>query len=266
MERLVELLTSLDLTEYEARSLAALQTGGESKASDLAERGGVPRPKVYGALSSLADRGVVEKIPGRPTRYRAKPPEETVRILRSRLERRYERSIATVEEAEEEMRSLGGEAAEREDLLHLVGVGEGSLAETRSLYGEAEERVAVATKAMEYLPDVEDALRDAVDRGVSVRALMLDPSALEEENCEVQRRSVGTLRDAGAEVRYSTTSLPLRGTVIDRNRAALFVVEERGVPFTLRDAAVTRNPSLVAGMRKYFDLIWREETTGPSEG
>lgn len=261
MERLVELLTSLDLTEYEARSLAALQTGGDSKASDLAERSGVPRPKVYGALSSLADRGLVEKIPGRPTRYRAKPPEEAVRVLRSRLEERYERGLATVDDVGDEMRSLEGDRTDRRtDLLYLVGVGDGSLEETRALYGEAEEDVSVATKAMEYLPEVENALRDAVDRGVSVRVLMLDPDSLEEENREVQRDSVETLRDFGAEVRFSTTSLPLRGTVIDRNRAALFVVEERGVPFTLRDAAVTRNPSLVAGMRKYIDLIWREET------
>jgi hypothetical protein len=69
-----------------------------------------------------------------------------------------------------------------------------------------------------------------------------------------------------AEVRFSQVTLPLRGSVVDpsydyKTGKAIFLVEERGVPLTLRDAAITENPSLVAGMKRYFDLIWKYESS-----
>jgi len=73
--------------------------------------------------------------------------------------------------------------------------------------------------------------------------------------------------DMDAEVRLSKTPLPLRGSIVDpsydyRTGKAIFVVEDPETPLYLRDAAVTENPSLVAGMKKYFDLIWKYESTG----
>jgi hypothetical protein len=39
------------------------------------------------------------------------------------------------------------------------------------------------------------------------------------------------------------------------------LVEEKDVPLSMRQAAVTDNGSFVAGLSKYFDLIWEHEST-----
>ncbi len=68
-----------------------------------------------------------------------------------------------------------------------------------------------------------------------------------------------------AEVRFSKGLLPLRGSIIDlsyeyRTGKAIFAVEDPKTPLYLRDAIITENPSLVAGMKRYFDLIWKYES------
>jgi hypothetical protein len=41
------------------------------------------------------------------------------------------------------------------------------------------------------------------------------------------------------------------------------LIEQEKVPNYLRQAAVTDNPSFVAGMRQYFNLLWYHESTSP---
>ncbi|MBS1262994.1 MAG: HTH-type sugar sensing transcriptional regulator TrmBL1 [Methanonatronarchaeales archaeon] len=272
MRRLIEKLGALGLTEYEAKAFAHLYSAGELKASDVAELSGVPRPKVYGALSTLVELGLVEKIPGRPTLYRTKSAGEVRGTLERRVREEFEDSLAHVNDARNELRKMERSMREkRRELLHIVGVGEPSLNETRGLYREAEAEIAVVSKAMEYLGEVEEELAEAAERGVSVRALMLNPESLSKNSARVQGNSSEALGELGAEVRYSTAPLPLRGSVVDASMdyesgAAIFVVEERGVPLRLRDAAVTRNPSLVAGMKRYLDMVWEHESRAAPRG
>jgi hypothetical protein len=42
---------------------------------------------------------------------------------------------------------------------------------------------------------------------------------------------------------------------------AIFLVEEKDVPLHMRQAAVTKNGSFVAGMDRYFTLTWEYEST-----
>jgi hypothetical protein len=46
----------------------------------------------------------------------------------------------------------------------------------------------------------------------------------------------------------------------------LFLVEEPDVPNHKRQAAITENGSLVAGMKRHFDLIWEHESAGNAHG
>jgi hypothetical protein len=67
------------------------------------------------------------------------------------------------------------------------------------------------------------------------------------------------------DVRFSEELLPWRGTFIDPSMEydsgeAIFLVEEPDVPNHKRQAALTENGSFVAGMKRYFDLIWDHES------
>jgi hypothetical protein len=84
----------------------------------------------------------------------------------------------------------------------------------------------------------------------------------------VQEDRVERVTEDHPEVRarFSDEILPWRGTLVDPSMEyesgdAVLLVEEKDVPLHMRQAAVTDNASFVAGMSRYFDLIWEHEST-----
>jgi sugar-specific transcriptional regulator TrmB len=272
----VDMLERLGLTEYEQTALAELLALGRTTAPNLAEATGIPKARIYGVLDSLADRGYIEVIPGRPKEYQPKPPEEVLDRAVENHRQEFERYRQDLDSMREdflaEFRPRYERASEdirpAEELFHVVDVGEPSETETRRLYREADRRVDVITKSFAYLKAVEPALAEALDR-VDVRALLNHPDLLSAENREIQADIVARLRESYPEVslRFSTGQLPWRGTLIDPSMAydsgeAIFLVEEPGVPDHMRQAAITENGSFVAGLKRYMDLVWDHESVG----
>jgi sugar-specific transcriptional regulator TrmB len=272
----VDMLERLGLTEYEQTALAELLALGRTTAPNLAEATGIPKARIYGVLDSLADRGYIEVIPGRPKEYQPKPPEEVLDRAVENHRQEFERYRQDLDSMREdflaEFRPRYERASEdvrpAEELFHVVDVGEPSETETRRLYREADGRVDVITKSFAYLEAVEPALAEALDR-VDVRALLNHPDLLSAENREIQADIVARLRESYPEVslRFSTGQLPWRGTLIDPSMAydsgeAIFLVEEPGVPDHMRQAAITENGSFVAGLKRYMDLVWDHESVG----
>ena len=270
-----DLFSLLDLTEYEAAALEELLLLGRTTAPDLAEATGIPKARIYGVLDSLSEAGYLKVIPGRPKRYE---PHEPAAIADRAVENRrhaYERFRADVEAVEESfvdayapVRDRGiDELSPTEDLFHVVDVGEPSERETRRLFREAEEAVYVLTKSFGYVEAVEVAMREALDRGVDVDVLMLAPEHLSESNRQRQAEIRTLLAEEfpGVTVRVSDRVLPWRGTFADPSVAydsgrGLLMVEQEDIPNHHRQAAVTENPSFVAGLWQYFDLLWRHES------
>ncbi|GGL59566.1 TrmB family transcriptional regulator [Halocalculus aciditolerans] len=274
----VELAERLDLTEYEATALTELLSLGRTTAPDLAEATGIPKARIYGVLDSLADRGFVKMIPGRPKHYQPKSPgailDRAVENERQEFEA-YQQEIEANREAflaefEPRFAQASSDVTPTEELFWVVDVGEASERETRSLYREAEERVKVITKSFEYFDRVEAAFGDALARGVDVSVLFLHPDHLDAENAATQADIVERIR-AGypeADIRFSTGKLPWRGTFADPSMEydtgrAILLVEEKDVPLSMRQAAVTENGSFVAGLERFFDLVWEHESATP---
>jgi sugar-specific transcriptional regulator TrmB len=268
----------LGLTEYEATALEELLTLGRTTAPNLAEATGIPKARIYGVLESLSDRGFIKVIPGRPKEYQPKAPGEILDRAVENHRQDYQAFADAVEEFRPEFlaefESRYEQASEdirpAEELFHVVDVGEPSERETRRIYREADERVWVVSKSFEYFDSVESALADAIDRGVDVSVLLLDPSHLSTEPRDepaIQRDIVERLTGEypSVEVRFSTEKLPFRGNVADpsmdyESGTAILVVEEEEVPNHMRQAAITENGAFVAGLKRYVDLIWEYES------
>ncbi|MFP3910341.1 MAG: TrmB family transcriptional regulator [Archaeoglobaceae archaeon] len=265
----------LGLSMYQSKVLLSLIQHGEAKASDISELSGVPRAKVYSVLDQLADTGLVDKKPGRPVKYKPKSPEKIVERLKYNIQLDYSERLRRVEEAEGELveqlkgfQSSPSSEVSSKELIRVIRVGEPSERETRLMYSQAEREINVASKTFEYYPKVKKELIEASRRGVRVKVLLLGGELLSEATKRVQEEILRLVdQELGCEVRLSKTILPLRGTIVDpsyeyKTGKAIFAVEDPVTPLYLRDAAVTENPSLVAGMKKYFDLIWAYESTG----
>ena len=265
----------LGLTEYEETALEELITLGQTSAPNLAEATGIPKARIYGVLDALSDRGFIKVIPGRPKQYQSKPPENI-------LDRAVENKRQEYEQFEAELRSLRdvfldeyGPRFERAsqdisptaELFHVVDVGEPSERETRRIYDSAEEELFVISKSFMYFDSVRPSFEDALSRGVDVSILLLHPDRLTQENREIQSEMVETLSENYPEVgiRFSPERLPWRGTVADPSMeydsgTAILLVQEDEVPNHMRQAAITENGAFVAGLMRYFELVWEYES------
>ena len=269
------LLSHLDLREYEATALEHLLSLGRTTAPNLVEATGIPQARIYDVLEALADRGFVKVIPGRPKEYQPKPPAAILDRAVENRRQTYESYRAEIDDVREDFlatfepifEAASEDITPTEELFWVVDVGEPSETETRRLYHDAAEEVCVLTKSFEYFDAVEPAVADALDRGVTVRVLMLDPPLLADDNRDIQESVRAHLaeRYPTIELRFSPDPLPWRGSLADpsmeydRGRAIL-LVEEKDIPLHMRQAAVTENGSFVAGMKRYFDLIWDYES------
>jgi len=271
-----KVLEEIGFSGYQIKALLALIQCGEAKASDIAQLSGVPRAKVYSVLDQLVDLGLADKKPGRPIMYKAKKPNEIIERLKLNIEMEYRKKIEKFEKTKKKLERVLNElytpVSEPKELIRIVKVGEPSERETRLMFFEAKREINIVSKVFEYYPKVREELISAVRRNVNVKILLLGESFLSERSRIVQKEIVKMLRKNldNAEIRFSKTILPLRGVIVDpsydyTSGKAIFVVEDPKTPLYLRDAAITENPSLVAGMKKYFDLIWNYESTDSLE-
>ena len=268
------LLEQLGLTEYEQQALAELLTLGRTTAPNLAEATGIPKARIYGVLDALADRGFIKVVPGRPKEYHPKPPaailDRAIENRRQQFEQftheLSEMRDAFLDEFQPRYEQASEEIRPAEELFYVVDVGDPSERETRRLYSDASEHVYVITNSFAYFESVESTVADAIDR-VGVDALFLHPDLLPAEKAATQAEIVEYIEGSYPEldIRFSTGRLPWRGTLIDPSLdydsgEAILLVEEPTVPNHMRQAAITENGSFVAGLKRYFDLIWEHES------
>jgi sugar-specific transcriptional regulator TrmB len=270
------LLELLNLKEYEAVALKQLLSLGRTTAPNLADATGIPKARIYGVLDALADRGFIKVIPGRPKNYQPKPPAEILNRAKENRRQAYETYCQDIDDIRDDFldtfQPQYDQAADAitptEELFFVVDVGDPSETETRQLYHEAEDTINVITKSFEYFDAVKPAFQDAVHRDVTIHLLFLDPELLSEENAAIQADIVSNITDTYPNVtlRFSQQNLPWRGTLIDPSPTyergkAIFLVEEKDVPLHMRQAAVTENGSFVAGMKRYFELVWEYDSS-----
>ena len=265
----------IDLSEYERTALKGLLTHGRSTAPNLVEATGIPNARIYTVLEELAERGFVKVIPGRPKEFQPKPPEEILERAVENHKQEFESFRAGIDDLRAtfletfgpQYRRASEDISPTEELFHVVDVGEASESETRSLYRHADEQINVLTKSFEYFTQIKPTFADALERGIEIDLLFLDPTHLSAHNAQLQQDVLDELEAEfpSVDIRFSEEPLPWRGTLADPSMEydtgiAIFLVEENDVPLHMRQAAVTENGSFVAGLKRYFDLIWEYES------
>ncbi len=266
---------TLELKEYETTALETLLTVGRTTAPNLSEATDIPKARIYGVLESLAEKGYIKIIPGRPKVYQAKPPSEVIDRAIENHRQKYEKRKKEIDKNRQDFleryesvyQQAEQEITPTEELFYVVDVGEPSESETRNLYHQADTEVNILTKSFEYFESVEPAIKDALDNSIKIDILFLKPELLTPENQGIQKETIHHIDNSYPELnyRFSVERLPWRGTFIDpsmdyESGKAIILVEEKNIPLHMRQAAVTENASFVAGLKRYFDLIWKHES------
>ena len=266
------LLINMGLNEYQASALAYLLLLGETKATTLSKTSKVPSARIYGVLDQLAKVGLVSIRPGRPALYSPRPPEDIASSLVSLSMNELKQKLKTLEDYAENLAKTGNKiylkgekGIPRVPLLRIVSVGEVSLDETKKLYDTAKEEIQILSRAMEYFPEVADKLKQAMKRDVCLKILLMKPNMLKPEDRKKQAtilEKINKTLENIVEIRF-TDEIPIRGCIVDPKIGgkALFLVEDPGVPFFLREAAITSHQSVVRGLALMYSLLWEHKTT-----
>jgi len=271
IEQIMSILTGMGLNEYQASVMSHLLLLGETKATVLSKASGVPSARIYDVLNDLAKMGLLTKKPGRPSLYKPRPPMEIINILLAMQRENLRQRLTLLEDkakdfikAADRVYLKGAKGIPSVPLLRIVSVGKVSLEETRSLYDDAEKEILILSRAMEYFPEVSENLKAAQDREVAIRIILMAPKLLEYKNRVKQAKVIDAIKKTlGEEVKIRfSDEVPIRGSIIDPEIGgrAIFLVEDPGVPFFLREAAITSHRSVVKGLALMFDLLWEHRT------
>ncbi len=73
-----QLMNLLGLTEYEAKTYLTLLRNGSLAVGELSKKSGVPRPKCYSVVRSLASKGLCNIIPSKPIKCQPVDPKNVI--------------------------------------------------------------------------------------------------------------------------------------------------------------------------------------------
>ena len=269
--QITSLLVTMGLNEYQASALSHLLLLGETKAAEVSKASGVPPARIYDVLDDLAKMGLVTKKPGRPSLYAPRSPQDMVNLLIAIQRENLQKKLAFLESKAKTLVDIankvylkGEKGTESVPLFRIVSVGDVSLEETKSMYDAATQEILILSRAMEYFPQVSENLKTAKTRGVNIRIILMNPNLMGQEDKEKQEKILHILRKTLGKklmLRFSD-NVPIRGSITDpeNNGRAIFLVEDPGVPFFFREAAVTSHKSVVKGLALMFNLLWEHKS------
>lgn len=228
MNILIESLQQLGLTSYEAKVLIALTRYGSGTVADIHALSGIPRSAVYGVLTKLKDKGVIETQNTKPMRYKAIAPDQVI----DRLKVNYENAIETALEQLEKIYHVPDTSVEEDGVWNISGVKNVTDKIGQMLDSAKEEIILASTypsldKATETYPIMEvitKKLQEKIDEGLKVKIT-------------ISEHHIGKKAINGAEVRvYSAedSAHPLKGGILLIDGQELLII-------TLKDEAIPPN-------------------------
>ena len=86
MDENIQVLKGMGLTMYEAQAYVTLTSLISSTASEISEKSGIPRSKIYDVLKGLINKNFIDVEDGRPLTYNVKSPVEVLSKQKDRID------------------------------------------------------------------------------------------------------------------------------------------------------------------------------------
>ncbi|MFW9977987.1 MAG: MEDS domain-containing protein [Candidatus Thorarchaeota archaeon] len=251
----VVLLSEFGLTPYEAKVYLVAVKLGLAAASKISKASAVRREEVYRTLPKLEKAGLIERVLGRPVKFRAIPIEDAVSLL---LKRKEEAAIKELQELTGKKEKLirlfesqTPKTDEKSDAAQFVLVSEKDTVAMRmeSLIDSSISRIDIADSTpnvVRFLLNYEEHLKNALKRNVKVRILTEYPD--EEE--ALQRILLHNLPKDEVRLRY-LDDIPSRYVLFDGTDVMLST-SAKGALDESR-SLWTQDTNLVSVIRRDFD-------------
>ncbi len=252
-------LVSLGLTEIEAQIYLASIKTLHSSIEEMAKNVGVRLTDVERGVERLVELGLL-KFGVEPNHFEATPPSRAIRILEKERLKILNKEMTSVQETSQSLRRLLQDlftesklGMKPEELLEsLPSLSEMEL-RTVQMVDDADHDVAFFTASFGWYEKIREALQGAMNRGVSIRALMQIPD-------EQSRAIAKELVDNKVNVRVAAEDwYPLRGTIVDSSQAVFVIWATRKgrsqMPIYYKPT-YTRNLGLAKVFLDAFERRW----------
>jgi len=251
----------LGLSPYESRTYLSILTLGPMSPSEIAQRAGIPRPRIYDVLQSLVQKGLLIEQSGRPAIYASVEPSEALKNLLIDIEIEASRQL---EEKRRIVRTLSEQLSQMYEKTKNLKLKKSKVWFTKrdttfiSIYAEAirncEKEVLVAsTSPTPPEKEIFEAVMYALKKGKSVRVVrqITDLWALQDLDAYEQ------YINAGSQVKYlDLKEIPLRFMVFDDRDMILVFPPETGS--TTLEALWLRIPPLAKILHNEFEELWKK--------
>jgi HTH-type transcriptional regulator, sugar sensing transcriptional regulator len=255
---MIEQLTRLGLTSYEAKAYVALMRRGSSTAAQVSRLAGVPRQRIYDVLASLVEKGLASSKPGRVVKYSATAPEVALERLVSDHRQQLEELERSASAMIEELTPAFEAGQEHTDPLEYIEV----LRDRRAVNERFEElqagikrEILVFTKPPYATPAQENVEGLEVVQSHTARSIYEFSAFDDPAFTEGVRRFI----DAGEDARF-VPELPLKLVIIDES-IVMFGMEDPVAGSSDMTMVVVEHPSLAKILKVAFETIWSQGLT-----
>ena len=246
MDRYINALKEIGLTDKESRVYIALLELGKASAYALAEKSKLKRPTTYNILSELVQKGLAIKVPRvKKQNFIAVTPEEYYRTQEKRL--LHSKSILP------ELIALSGKAEQKTKVKYYEGVRGVQEALSHGLNNvDNKELVGFFAMAENIPPEIikvcEKWGNDLFKTGISLRGFT--PSHPYMHNYIQNQKNLGSETNIRLlpEAKYSSNaSIDIGSSFI------------RIIMYAETQAVVIENAELAKTMKQVFELLWEKE-------
>jgi sugar-specific transcriptional regulator TrmB len=255
---MIEQLTRLGLTSYEAKAYLALMRRGSSTAAQVSRLAGVPRQRIYDVLASLVEKGLASSKPGRVVKYSATAPELALERLVSDHRQQLEELERSASSMIEELTPAFEAGREHTDPLEYIEV----LRDRRAVnerFGELQagikREILVFTKPPYATPTQENIEGLEVVQSHTARSIYEFSAFDDAAFTEGVRRFI----EAGEDARF-VPELPLKLVIIDES-IVMFGMEDPVAGSSDMTMVVVEHPSLAKLLKVAFETIWGQGLT-----
>lgn len=254
-EDVIKILNDLGLTNYEARVYLTLISLGAMTATQLSFQAKIPRPKVYGAIRKLVEKGLVFILPEKPEKYTGASPSIFYSILEDRarqirttntiikiLEKKYKEMKRSEYESEREILVIKG----RENIYQKIKEAANRMRKEALL-------LTTANGLIRTYRGFKDLIAKKKGKGINLKII----TCINQFNYEFVEKLI-SLSPKEIQIRHMNELTKMRILIIDNKEMILFeAVPDNISTSSMADIGIWTNSKSFLSLMKYcFYAYW----------
>jgi len=234
-------MRKLGLTDYEIKAYLELLVNGPCTAKELAIQASLPHSRIYSILNNLNMKGWITECEGRPKQFRAKSPDEAVKISRLRQENFFKKTTNLIVQ---ELNPLFKQSSiqERPNIWILRGKISIHTQMKETLFQTEEEAMLALPESSYSL--IMNTLNRIKKKGVNIKIITVDTTS---QSMISKLISIGSVRIK--EKMFGG------GIISDRQRVILLIGNYKN---SEELAIWSDHLGVIDLAREYFDFLWKE--------